>query len=198
MIQVSYPGVYIQEVSSGVRTITGVATSITAFFGRATKGPLNRAVRCLSYADFVRNFGGSPSGSELAVSVKQFYDNGGTDCYAVRLARNARRAAVQVKNSDGTAVLVAAAKVEGAWGNGLRLEVDYNTTNPGDTINLRVVQEEGGAIVTTESFTNLSMDFTSPRFAPTFVTQSSALIDLALDSGMGVALFLWIAFRKPR
>ncbi len=31
MVQVSYPGVYIQEVPSGVHTITSVATSITAF-----------------------------------------------------------------------------------------------------------------------------------------------------------------------
>ena len=29
----TYPGVYIEEVPSGVRTITGVATSITAFVG---------------------------------------------------------------------------------------------------------------------------------------------------------------------
>ena len=33
----TYPGVYIEEVPSGVRTITGVATSITAFVGRAKK-----------------------------------------------------------------------------------------------------------------------------------------------------------------
>ena len=38
MVQVSYPGVYIQEIPSGVRTITGVATSITAFIGRALSG----------------------------------------------------------------------------------------------------------------------------------------------------------------
>ena len=173
MIQVSYPGVYIQEVLSGVRTITGVATSVTAFFGRANKGPLNRAIRCLSYADFVRNLGGSPTGSELALNVKQFYDNGGSDCYVVRLARNARRAAVQLKSYDGTPVLVAAAKAEGLWGNGLRLEIDYNTTQPGDTFNLRVIQEEGGQAVSTEAFTNVSMDYTSSRFAPTFVSQSS-------------------------
>ena len=187
MIQVSYPGVYIQEVASGVRTITGVATSVTAFFGRANKGPLNRAIRCLSYADFVRNLGGSPTGSELALSVKQFYDNGGSDCYVVRLARNARRAAVQLKSYDGTPVLVAAAKAEGLWGNGLRLEIDYNTTQPGDTFNLRVIQEEGGQAVSTEAFTNVSMDYTSSRFAPTFVSQSSTLIDLMLDPGLGVA-----------
>ena len=187
MVQVSYPGVYIQEVSSGVKTITGVATSITAFFGRANKGPMNHPVRCLSYADFVRNFGGSPAESELAVSVKQFYDNGGADCYIVRLARNARKAAIQLENYDGTAVLVAAAKAEGLWGNGLRLEVDYNTTTPGETFNLRVYQEEAGKVVASEPYTNLSMDYTSSRFAPTFVSQSSSLIDLLLDSGLGTA-----------
>jgi len=31
----TYPGVYIEEIPSGVRTITGVATSITAFLGKA-------------------------------------------------------------------------------------------------------------------------------------------------------------------
>ena len=38
-VAVSYPGVYIEEIPSGVRTITGVATSITAFLGRAPWAP---------------------------------------------------------------------------------------------------------------------------------------------------------------
>ena len=29
----TYPGVYIEEVPSGVRTIVGVSTSVTAFVG---------------------------------------------------------------------------------------------------------------------------------------------------------------------
>lgn len=40
-VTLSYPGVYIEEVPSGVRTITGVATSITAFIGRALRGPVD-------------------------------------------------------------------------------------------------------------------------------------------------------------
>ena len=40
----SYPGVYIEEIPSGVRTITGVATSITAFIGRAASGPTDDPV----------------------------------------------------------------------------------------------------------------------------------------------------------
>ena len=35
---VTYPGVYIEEVPSGVHTITGVATSIAAFIGYTPRG----------------------------------------------------------------------------------------------------------------------------------------------------------------
>jgi phage tail sheath protein FI len=200
MVQVSYPGVYIQEKSSGVRTITGVATSIAAFFGRATKGPLNRAVRCLSLSDFTRAFGDPHPQSDLAASVRQFFDNGGGDCYVVRLASAAaRRADVTLRAWDGaTDVLVARAKVEGLWGNGLRLEVDYGTPNPGETFNLRVIQEEGGRAVATEAFTNLSMDPASPRFAPTFVSQSSQLVDLALAAGLDLGAGSFEGYSEAR
>ena len=181
----TYPGVYIEEIPSGVRTITGVATSITAFFGRTIRGPLNRAVHCLSYADFVRNFGGSPTGADLALSVKQFYDNGGADCYVVRLANGAQSAGVSLLNLDSQEVLIAEAKVEGLWGEGLRLEVDYNTPSPGETFNLKVLLEEGGALTTTELFSNLSMDNSSSRFAPTLVSQSSELINLQPGGDLG-------------
>ena len=56
-IPLTYPGVYIEEVPSGVRTITGVATSITAFIGRALQGPVNDPVRIQSFADYNRMFG---------------------------------------------------------------------------------------------------------------------------------------------
>lgn len=188
-VQVSYPGVYVQEVSSGVHTITGVSTSIAAFFGRTAKGPIDRAVRCLSYADFIREFGGPHPLSDLAQSVRQFFDNGGTDCYVVRLAAGALPAKVTLRNLANTKnVLVATAKAPGLWGQDVKLEVDYNTTNPDDTFNLRVSYEVNGVVVSQEDFSNLSMMPASPRFAPPFVTQSSKLIDLALDAAdMGVA-----------
>lgn len=187
-IQPTYPGVYIQEVSSGVRTITGVSTSIAAFFGRTQKGPINKAVRCLSYADFLRNFGGAHPLSDLGASVNQFFMNGGTDCYVVRLAALAPgtgTASVTLRNGTGAGtrnVLTASAKAPGLWGQDIKLAVDYNTTNPDDTFNLTVTHETGGAVVLTEVFNNLSMNPLSSRFAPTFVTQSSKLIDLAVDA----------------
>jgi phage tail sheath protein FI len=180
-IQPTYPGVYIQEVSSGVRTITGVSTSIGAFFGRSLKGPINTAVRCLSYSDFLREFGGPHPLSDLGASVNQFFINGGTDCYVVRLASGAAPASVALKNGSGASakeVLRATAKAPGAWGDEVKLVVDYNTTRPDDTFNLRVTQENGGAVLKSELHSNLSMDPGSARFAPTFVSGSSKLIEL--------------------
>ncbi|MGH8761993.1 MAG: phage tail sheath family protein, partial [Nitrosospira sp.] len=60
-VAVSYPGVYIEEIPSGVRTITGVATSIAAFVGWAPKGPTDRAELVLNWSDFERKFGGLSS-----------------------------------------------------------------------------------------------------------------------------------------
>ena len=44
-VALTFPGVYIEEIPSGVRTITGVATSITLFIGWAPRGPTDRALR---------------------------------------------------------------------------------------------------------------------------------------------------------
>jgi uncharacterized protein len=57
-VKTTYPGVYIEEISSGVHPITGVATSITAFIDYFTRGPIDTAVGVLSMADFEREFGG--------------------------------------------------------------------------------------------------------------------------------------------
>jgi phage tail sheath protein FI len=54
----TYPGVYIEEIPRGVRTIVGVATSIAAFVDFFPRGPLNKAVQIFSFADFEREFGG--------------------------------------------------------------------------------------------------------------------------------------------
>ena len=81
----TYPGVYIEEIPSGVRTITGVATSITAFVGRARRGPVNEAVTVNSFGDFERIFGGLYIDSTLGHTVRDFYLNGGGQAIVVRL-----------------------------------------------------------------------------------------------------------------
>ncbi|MGH8106121.1 MAG: hypothetical protein ACREO2_07370, partial [Arenimonas sp.] len=124
-------------------------------------------------------------------AVRQFFANGGTDCYVVRLAKNAKTATITLRSLAGAAqpVLVATAKAEGLWANQVRLEVDYNTPTPHETFNLKVIQEDSGVIVASETHINLSMDPASPRFAPSFVKQSSEIIDLEVSSLLTPAFY---------
>ena len=78
-VQTTYPGVYIEEVPSGVRTIAGVSTSVTAFVGFLKRGPLNRAVRVSSFGDVGRVFGGLDADSEVSYALQQFFLNGGSE-----------------------------------------------------------------------------------------------------------------------
>ena len=102
---VTYPGVYIEEIPSGVRTITGVSTSVTAFVGSARRGPINRAVRLLSFADFERAFGGLRQDAELGYAVRQFFQNGGSEAWVVRIAKNAVAASRILLDDAGANVL---------------------------------------------------------------------------------------------
>src|ERR1700682_1074075 len=81
----SYPGVYIEEIPSGVHTITGVPTSVTAFIGRSVLGPINKSTIINSYGDFESGFGGLNVGYPLSYAVRDFYLNGGSQAVIVRL-----------------------------------------------------------------------------------------------------------------
>jgi Phage tail sheath protein. len=81
----SYPGVYIEEISSGVRTITGVATSITAFIGRTLRGPVNDPTIVNNFGEFERLFGGLAADHTVAYAVNDFFGNGGGQAIIVRL-----------------------------------------------------------------------------------------------------------------
>jgi phage tail sheath protein FI len=81
----AYPAVYIEEIPSGVRTISGVPTSVTAFLGRTLRGPVNEAVTINSFTDFERSFGELDAGCPLTFAVREFYHNGGNTAVVVRL-----------------------------------------------------------------------------------------------------------------
>ena len=115
MVQLSYPGVYIEELSSGVHTITGVATSIAAFVGWAPQGPTTSAVLVQSWPDFQRQFGsftnnnGAPN--YLAYAVNQFFGNGGQQAYIIRLVWDGTQQA-----APGTTPAVAATALAAGLG----------------------------------------------------------------------------------
>ena len=117
----NYPGVYIEELPSGVHTITGVATSIAAFAGWAPQGSVTEAVMVESWSDFARQFGGLSSGNYLGYSVNQFFANGGQQAYIVRLVATAKtrrlRGVFAATASGIVSTLTLFASSPGQWGN---------------------------------------------------------------------------------
>ncbi len=183
-IKPTYPGVYVQEIPSGVRTIMGVSTSIAVFIGRAKQGTLNKPLLCLNYGDFERAFSSTYAGSDMARAVSLFFQNGGSQCYAMRIASGASRSEVTLKSEGGTdEVLKVKAKSYGLIGDTIRIAVTYNGQRPESTFNLEVFRQEknsSGELVKagTELWQALSMDPKSARYAVDYVNQNSALIDL--------------------
>ena len=83
------PGVYVNEVSSRTKTITGVSTSTSAFIGISEKGPADHARLVTSYDQFEENYGNPVKGSYLAESVNLFFINGGARLYIARVSAGA-------------------------------------------------------------------------------------------------------------
>jgi len=157
----TYPGVYIEELPSGVHTITGVATSIAAFVGRAARGPVNEAVLVESFADYERKFGGLDKNSRTSYAVRDFFLNGGDTAVMVRLY-NGDIAAGTVAISKASFGLKAASP--GKWGTKLRITIDQNVSadvaaamgvTPKDLFNLKLVDSTPGGV--TEEYRNVTL-----------------------------------------
>jgi phage tail sheath protein FI len=182
MVQVTYPGVYIQERASGVRTITGVATSIAAFVGYTRKGMPDKAVAITSFSDFERGYGGLDHDSPLSYAVRQFYANGGSQALVVRVASGFASAAFVLSDDTPAPVLDVSAASPGSWANSLRIAVDRTAVrNPDAEFNLVVQQlgSDGVSLQTLETHRNLNLDSNSPRYAVSVVNGASASITLA-------------------
>jgi uncharacterized protein len=143
--QPTYPGVYIEEVPSGVRTITGVSTSITAFVGRTLKGPIDHATRVTNFGAFEKQFGGLWRESTLSYAIRQFFQNGGTDAVVVRIV-NRRGAASSITLSNGTPNGIQLLEAEPAAG-GHRLRVQVTDDGTRHIIVTEIARTAAGAEV---------------------------------------------------
>jgi phage tail sheath protein FI len=177
-----YPGVYIEEVPSGVRTITGVATSITAFVGSSLRGPVNQPVRIGSFGDFERVFGSLARSSRMSYAVQQFFTNGGSDALIVRVVRT--ESDDQQENAAPATAQIGGLSLEagnpGAWGNRLSVTIDADVSDGDDDTLFNVTIEELEAVgsetvVAREVHRNVSTDPTSRRFVQNVLTERLAL-----------------------
>lgn len=180
-VQLSYPGVYIEEIPSGVRTITGVATSIAAFVGWARMGPTDEAGHIYSWEDYDRRYGGLNRDSVMSYAVSHFFLNGGQEAYIVRLvADNAALASATVGG------LTIEATGQGAWAREygvIATPQSENATRFGITI-VRGTEPANRQVI--EVFQNLSLDDTDKRFAASVINEESQYINVTVDAAGGV------------
>lgn len=187
---VSYPGVYVEEIPGGARPIESASTSTAAFVGEAQRGPDDDALRVTSWDGFEKYYGGFYDGSYLAESVYQFFNNGGRQCYIVRVTRSdAGIASSTVRNRASSPVNFAvkfSAKNKGEWGNFIYLSIEDGSNDAGNTFKVSVRKQVQPTIIPigpevpdpVEVFDNLDMDPDSPQYCETVIKRDSDLIDI--------------------
>jgi phage tail sheath protein FI len=200
----TYPGIYIEEVPSGVRTITGVSTSDTAFVDYFPRGPVDTAVRITSFADFQRVFGGLDQNSQASYAIQQFYRNGGQIAWVVRVvtqgdggAPTATAASLTLTGgSPAQDTLTVEAANPGEWGESVQVAVTQPPGTAADRFNLivrEVVTANGvpvtmangrAQVIASETHLNLSMNTKDASYAIAAVNAGSALVRLT-DAGLG-------------
>jgi hypothetical protein len=158
----TFPGVYIEELPSGVHTITGVATSIAAFVGWTPKGPVDKATLIFSWADYERQFGGLDARSQFGYSVNQFFLNGGQMAYIVRLVNSAKVAQAVIGTAAAKDEITINALNPGDWAKPYQIAIKNST--PAGRFQLQVIYAPTGetpAVV--ESFNNLGISKSDPQ-----------------------------------
>jgi phage tail sheath protein FI len=169
----TYPGVYVEELPSSVRSIIGVGTSITAFVGRALKGPTDKATVIHSFADYSRIFGGLWKKSNMSYAVYHYFQNGGVDAIIVRVTKNATAAKFTPRYSGGANLDGLNLKVAdpGVWGEKLDIVLsdadpakkqDEDQTYFNISVYQKVASNKRGPLL--EMLRNVSLDPEKPRF----------------------------------
>ncbi len=191
-VRPTFPGVYIEEVPSGVRTIVGVATSVGAFIDYFARGPMDRAIQIFSFADFEREFGGLDTLSEASYAIQQFFLNGGTEAFVIRTGSAFSTARIDLLDiTPASSLRLTAGRLikgvsvddPGAWGNFIRADVDYDTTNPNTLFNLTISEVSPlgtQPALRTETFRNLTMTAGATNSANAVVNEGSRMVQVTL------------------
>ncbi len=131
------PGVYVEEVSRGIKPIQGVGTAIAAFVGFTERaGPENEPTKLLKKAKMVTNwtqytqhFGDFIPNAFLPHAVSGYFLNGGGQCYVISVAIQDRKSATAAQVALPSSCdprnesLVVKARQGGAKGNNLTVTI---------------------------------------------------------------------------
>jgi phage tail sheath protein FI len=186
------PGVYVQETLNAVAPIVGAnSDSVAAFIGANARGPISPTL-VTSWSDYVNKFGSwNPSSisNALPIAVFLYFANGGSQAYVKRVTAGSPAVATRSfsDRTTGSAqpTLQITAGNYGTWGNasagGLSIAIQ---DSPGATGYFDVTIYFGGVnnANKVESFTNLSMNPSDPRYA-VYVLNAQSIYVSAFDLG---------------
>ena len=212
-VRPTFPGVYIEEIPSGVRPVTAVATSTAAFIGTFRKGPDRRSGATAQHCRFrarVWRTRSAERGVLRGASILPQRRHGSLGCSnrttrSAGCARNccddgcwryAPRCQPQLAcwtSLQGGAFAAPRPAIRETGADFLRLEVEHNGTAATSTFNLFVsevaISGTRTTVLQTESFRNLSMTPDTANNAFEVVNQGSRLIQFAapLSTNLPVA-----------
>ena len=190
----TYPGVYVEELPSGVHTITGVSTAVTAFLGYFSQGPMNQATQIFSVADLERTFGSLTAQQRgrlrhSAVLCQRRGRGVGGPGGRGPAGRVHAPAAPQTAGIHARGRTVRHSDLAGHRGQpgqlGQQRPAGRGLQHPGPYGGLQPHRHPGGlkhpaGRPDTEVYRNLTLDPTSPNYAVAVVNNASALVQLAL------------------
>lgn len=159
-------GIVVHEEVGAGQAMARAPVGVTAFVGRALRGPLNRPVVLRSFADYQRIFGGLWQPSALSYAVEQFFESGGAEAIVVRVANDARPCSLALPAGPHVLRLLA---LHPGTREYLRAAVDYDGIGDNETDRFNLVLQRVRApgsehIEDQEIYRRLSVDPASSRY----------------------------------
>jgi|HigsolmetaAR203D_1030402.scaffolds.fasta_scaffold03668_5 hypothetical protein len=180
------PGVYVEEFDSAGPPLSGVSTSTAGFIGLAERGPVEGLPQLVtSMNDFRRKYGGYLSDNQfgsyryLAYAVDQFFTNGGSRAYIMRVAPSDAKTA----SSKGD-FFVVTARNPGSWGNQVEVHVE-----PAGKAKTQIFEDLGGGKYRVKNSAGFNegdtVVFTSGESKATAVVKSARDNVIELSASLG-------------
>ena len=114
------PGVYVEEIEIGPKSIEGVSTSTAGIVGPTERGPISPTF-ISSFSEYESVFGGYLEDSFMSYAVDGFFQNGGKRCFVSRIiGKNAEISGLKTAESNG---LIITANGHGQWGNRICIKI---------------------------------------------------------------------------
>jgi uncharacterized protein len=192
-----HPGIYIEEIPSGLIPVEAASTSTTVLLGYLTRGTVGEPELIFKQDDFVQKFGKindqygglrdtgkDKLGDPMGHSIAAFFLNGGRQAYIVRLARDGTPALVAASTgitnpTDAAEIFEFTAVDEGSWGNDLVVRMELtDAADPALGYLVQIGYGEGDDFGALEAFDQVSLVPDDPRYLVEVINDGSSLVDV--------------------